>query len=133
MFRYFYIIILLTLSFTNICCDIFGDKSEKEYDSDWKRVSMPTQLRGEWYINNFKYMTISSSKVTIDNREWSISTVSRKGEEYRFVTRGDVQYRAMYFKNITDSSAEFSLGYIAFTEYDAKEAGIEKESFITKK
>ena len=115
----------------NFCCGILDDDSGND-DSGWKKASVPKQLQGNWYSNNVLDIKITSSKAVIDNREWSIAEVHKKEGEYRFIIKSAIQYRAVYFRNITDTSAEKSMGYIELTPYDAKQASQDSWVPITK-
>lgn len=125
------ICICLFCSICIACCNIFNNDNNSD-DSGWEKASMPKQLLGSWEINGFFYMKISSSKITIDNREWNIDTIEKNSGEYRIVTKSSIQYRALYFKNITDTTAEKSVGYIAFTAYDAKTSWRDEWVLMTK-
>jgi len=106
-------------------CNIFrGTESTDELG--WKKVSMPKLLKGEWYLKEFFYMKVSSLKVMVDNREWTIETIYEKEGEYRLIVKSNRQYMAMYFRNIAEHSVEKSFGYIAFSPYEAKLAGREE-------
>ena len=105
----------------SVCCNIFnGD--EKSDNSEWKKASLPKMLHGDWYVDGIYEMKITSSKMTMNNREWVISEVEKNDDEYRIILKSSIHYRAMYFRNITDTSTEKSMGYITFSSYDAKKA-----------
>ena len=93
---------------------------------------MPKQLLSDWYRNCTNYMKITSKKIIIDNREWGLVNIYKKDSEYRIICKSSLQYRAFYFQSITDTTTEISMGYIAFTPYDAKTAARDSWIFIAK-
>ncbi len=121
-------LLLLLILMLSVSCNIFGG-DESGGDSDWKKTSLPKQLRGKWYVNGVYEMEVTSSKVNMFNREWIVYSIDKNGEEYRIVLRSSFEYRAMYIDKLTDTSAEraFSLGMVS--SYDAKQ--IEKGDWIT--
>jgi len=106
-------------------CDLFGvnDDDSDRYDTEWEKASMPKHLLGSWQEMNYTFMTITSLRITIDNREWNIETISKNADgEYRIIAKSTVQYRAFYFRKIRETTAEKALGMLAFTLFDAKMA-----------
>ena len=111
-------------------CTLLGsDNGSSSTDDEWNKTTLPKNLIGKWYINDIFDIEITSSTITMDNRKWSIDSIEKSSDEYRIVGRSDRQYRAFYFKNITEVSAEKAVGYIAYVQYDAKEA--DKSSWVT--
>ncbi len=88
----------------------------------WKRISMPSSLKGTWYFHGYKTIELTSKKAIADSREWNIETVGRKDDEYRVIVKSQLQYQALYFRNTTKESVEISYGEIWYTIYDAKTA-----------
>ena len=100
---------------------IFSDEDNNSgSNSEWEKASMPKSLLGDWYVNGIHNIGIKSSVSIIDSREWGILSIDTNGEEYRIIVRSNYQYRAIYFREISDKSAEKSMGYIANTSYEAK-------------
>ena len=125
---------LMVVIAIGVGCTLFGnDNGTSGTDDEWNKTTVPKNLIGKWYINDVFDIEITSSNITMDNRYWSIYTVEKGIEEYRIIARSERQYRAFYFQNITDVSAEKAVGYIAYTSYDAKEAGKSPSITITKK
>jgi len=124
-------LILMVTVALSVCCNIFGNDSSGG-SSEWKKTSLPGQLRGDWYVNGIYDMKVTSSKVTMSNRVWIIYSIDKREEEYRIVLRSSFEYKAMYIKNLTDTSAERTFGWGMNTSYDAKQAGIGEWITITK-
>ena len=124
--------IFIVFIILNAGCNIFGSDNNSGDDSGWEKASMPKQLLSDWYRNGFHYMKITSTKVIIDNREWGIVNIYKKDSEYRIIGKSALQYKAFYFQNITDTTTEISMGYIAFTPYDVKTAARDSWIFIAK-
>ena len=111
-------------------CTLLGnDNGTSGTECGWRKTNLPKNLTGKWYINDIFDIEITSSTITMDNRKWSIDSIEKSSDEYRIVGRSDRQYRAFYFKNITEVSTEKAVGYIAYVQYDAKEA--DKSSWVT--
>ena len=124
-------LILVVTVALSVCCNIFGNDSSGG-SSEWEKTSLPGQLRGDWNVNGIYDMKVSSSKVTMSNREWIINSIEKNGEEYRIVLRSSYEYKAMYIRNLTDTSAERAFGWGMNTSYNAKQAGIGEWITITK-
>lgn len=100
-------------------CDIFNSKDPQD---GWKSVSMPSDLKGDWYLSGLYQFTVSSNKVVINNRTWGINRIERKEEDTRLILENSRQYFVMYFRSITSQSVYVATGLIAFTLYDAEES-----------
>jgi len=101
--------LLLFLALTIILaasCDIFNSDDKTTDAHGWKRTSLPSKLKGDWKLNGVHYMSVSSTKTKIDNREWGIITVDQKDDEYRLNLRSSYQYMVAYFRNLTDTTVE---------------------------
>ncbi len=117
-------ICLLLLCFTVLTlsgCDLFGE-DEKVDELGWKKSSMSSKVKGVWYMNEVKFFEVSSKIIDLDNREWVVMSVHKKDDETRVIVESGIERRAFYFRNIHDESIEVSIGYIAYTIYDAKTA-----------
>jgi len=112
-------------------CDIFDNK--KKSTSEWKKTSIPSSLKSEWYHNSIFEMKITSTNATINNQSWSILQYETNGEEYRMTVIDSRQYRVFYFRNLTENSVEKSMGEIAYSEYTAREAARSSWIFLGKK
>ncbi len=116
----------------SVCCNLFTNESGSSVDLEWKKTSLPGDLKGRWYVKSVYYMGIFSSKVIIDNREWIIVSIEKKDDEYRITVKSTYQYRSIYFTNLTDTNVEKSEGYFAISDYDAKQAERSEWSIMTK-
>ena len=125
-------LVLFIALFICVSCDIFGSKKDDTDEMGWKKTSLPGQLKGNWYRNNYEYMKITSSKVTVENREWGIANIHKKDNEIRFMVKSEIQYLAIYFRNITDTKVEKSFGGIMYTLYEAKTSSRENWIILTK-
>lgn len=113
-------------------CTLFGS-SDSTDELGWERVSLPKNLKGVWYLRSYQYLEVTSKSVIVDNREWVFDTIARKNDEYRILGKSEIQYRSIYFRNLTESSVEKALGEIVYEKYDAKIADREDWTELYKK
>ncbi len=127
MKRVIHLLLIVLVVFINGCITS-SDKKNSENNSEWKNTSLPKNLSGNWYFKGAYDTGITSSKITINNREWIIYSIETNGEEYRIIVVSDQQYWALYFRNITEKSAEKSFGEVAYDKFMA--TNTQKSSWI---
>ena len=125
--------VLFAAVFLGLSCDIFDSDGSNKDEIGFETTSMPKNLKGKWYHNNYYLMEITSTKVYHENREWNINTIAKKNDEHRLMLISDRQYMAVYFSSITETTCEKSFGDLAYSLYQAKVAGREGWETLTKK
>jgi len=116
-------------------CTLFGNDDNKSSDG-WKEVSMPADLKGEWFANLYYdaySIKITSTTLYHSTRNWKILNVETKDGQYRLLVMNTNQYRAYYFTELGPTSVKKTAGRIAFTLYDAKISDYEAWEMLTKK
>jgi len=127
--------LLITAMMVVASCTLFGNDDSNSSDG-WGKVSMPADLKGEWYAN-FYYddyaIKITSNTLYENTRNWKILSVETKDGVYRLLVMNTNQYRAYYFTELGPSSVKKTVGRIAFTLYDAKISDYGAWETLTKK
>jgi len=128
---FFNFLILIFLIFSSQGC-LFNDK-ETGSEPDWNKVSIPSSLLGKWYVGGYVEYEITGTKVFAYNRDWVIEEIALNNEIYRIIARDSGEYKAFYFKSITDNSAQSAVGWTAYTLYESKNTSTDGWFNIDKK
>ena len=103
---------------------IFDNSDKKDgLTPGWTSTAVPSALQKTWYYKGGEEIRITSKKVIRRNREWSISRCEKNESEYRLVSISQYEYIAYYFKDVTEESVQYTIGYTTRTEYDAVTLG----------
>ena len=99
---------------------IFGNDTKT--DDGWKKVSMPEDLKGTWYLDSIEQFSIDATHVTMNNRTWGVNRIEHKDTEHRIIMENDREYVALYFRSITTQTVFASIGGSGLSLYDATQA-----------